>query len=151
MTSNKQLIGSKNRWIKVNTPMNLAPQKSVTRILNGTPKSCILIGSSIINTINHPFWGSLIFGNIHISPKSMGFDLSFGSPGRWESCCRSYCAVVGSLERAEPLDFCSHPRTGYDVCISQVLDVWEIFTYIYPQKYPNVGTVNRPYIVRMGM
>ena len=28
----------------------------------GTPKSSILIGFSIIN---HPFWGTLIFGNIH--------------------------------------------------------------------------------------
>ena len=30
---------------------------------NGTPKSSILIGFSIIN---HPFWGIPIFGNIHI-------------------------------------------------------------------------------------
>ena len=30
---------------------------------NGTPKSSILIGSSIIN---HPFWGTLIFGNTHM-------------------------------------------------------------------------------------
>ena len=29
---------------------------------NGTPKSSILIGFSIIN---HPFWGILIFGNTH--------------------------------------------------------------------------------------
>ena len=28
----------------------------------GTPKSSILIGFSIIN---HPFWGTTIFGNIH--------------------------------------------------------------------------------------
>ena len=31
---------------------------------NGTPKSSILIGFSIIN---HPLWGTPIFGNIHIS------------------------------------------------------------------------------------
>ena len=31
---------------------------------NGTPKSSILIGFSIIN---HPFWGTLTFGNTHIS------------------------------------------------------------------------------------
>ncbi len=31
---------------------------------NGTPKSSILIGFSIIN---HPFWDTPIFGNIHIS------------------------------------------------------------------------------------
>ena len=30
---------------------------------SGTPKSSILIGFSIIN---HPFWGSSIFGNTHI-------------------------------------------------------------------------------------
>ena len=30
---------------------------------SGTPKSSILIGFSIIN---HPFWGTTIFGNIHI-------------------------------------------------------------------------------------
>ena len=30
---------------------------------NGTPKSSILIGFSIIN---HPLWGTPIFGNIHI-------------------------------------------------------------------------------------
>ena len=29
----------------------------------GTPKSSILIGFSIVN---HPFWGTPIFGNIHI-------------------------------------------------------------------------------------
>ena len=29
----------------------------------GTPKSSILIGFSLIN---HPFWGTPIFGNIHI-------------------------------------------------------------------------------------
>ena len=31
---------------------------------SGTPKSSILIGFSILN---HPFWGTPIFGNIHIS------------------------------------------------------------------------------------
>ena len=30
---------------------------------NGTPKSSILMGVSIIN---HPFWGTPIFGNTHI-------------------------------------------------------------------------------------
>ena len=30
---------------------------------NGTPKSSILLGFSIIN---HPFWGTPIFGNTHI-------------------------------------------------------------------------------------
>ena len=30
---------------------------------SGTPKSSILMGVSIIN---HPFWGTTIFGNIHM-------------------------------------------------------------------------------------
>ena len=34
----------------------------------GTPKSSILIGFSLIN---HPFWGTTIFGNIHISLLSL--------------------------------------------------------------------------------
>ena len=34
---------------------------------SGTPKSSILIGFSIIN---HPFWGTPIFGNTHIAPES---------------------------------------------------------------------------------
>ncbi len=34
----------------------------------GTPKSSILIGFSIIN---HPFWGTPIFGNTHISAQIM--------------------------------------------------------------------------------
>ena len=44
---------------------------------SGTPKSSILIGFSIMN---HPFWGTLIFGNTHIV-KKVGFefvDLSDG-------------------------------------------------------------------------
>ena len=32
---------------------------------NGTPKSSILVGFSIIH---HPFWGAPIFGNTHIDP-----------------------------------------------------------------------------------
>ena len=36
---------------------------------SGTPKSSILIGFSIIN---HPFWGTTIFGNTHIAFKNKG-------------------------------------------------------------------------------
>ncbi len=36
----------------------------------GTPKSSILIGFSIIN---HPFWGTPIFGNIHLVVEIMVF------------------------------------------------------------------------------
>ena len=37
----------------------------------GTPQSSILIGFSIIN---HPFWGTIIFGNIQISKFFLGFE-----------------------------------------------------------------------------
>ena len=42
---------------------------------NGTPKSSILIGFSIIN---NPFWGTPIFGNIHFDeiPKIPRFGLA---------------------------------------------------------------------------
>ena len=36
----------------------------------GTPKSSILIGFSIIN---HPFWGTPVFGNTHISQKPLSW------------------------------------------------------------------------------
>ena len=39
---------------------------------NGTPKSSILIGFSIMN---HPFWGIPIFGNVHI-PSSTTLEYS---------------------------------------------------------------------------
>ena len=40
---------------------------------SGTPKSSILIGFSIIN---HPFWGTPIFGNTHVDEPN--FCLTFG-------------------------------------------------------------------------
>ena len=48
---------------------------------NGTPKSSILIGFSIIN---HPFWGTPIFGNTymfsHNSFGSLAFSGLLGDP-----------------------------------------------------------------------
>ena len=41
---------------------------------NGTPKSSILIGFSIIN---HPFWGTPIFGNTHMEFHVFDF-MGFG-------------------------------------------------------------------------
>ena len=51
---------------------------------SGTPKSSILIGFSIIN---HPFWGTPIFGNTHIN-KGV-FPLSCYFSGGVEIFCRS--------------------------------------------------------------
>ena len=41
---------------------------------SGTPKSSILIGFSIIN---HPFWGTPIFGNTHMTPDSIFSDANW--------------------------------------------------------------------------
>ena len=46
------------RWIITRGYMDMGVSKN-----RGTPKSSILIGFSIIN---HPFWGTLNFGNTHI-------------------------------------------------------------------------------------
>ncbi len=53
-----------------------------------TPKSSILIGFSIIN---HPFWGTIIFGNIHISSHSQQ-ELNFTHQhirAFWQTCPQS--------------------------------------------------------------
>ena len=39
---------------------------------SGTPKSSILIGFSIIN---HPFWGTTIFGNTYLGPWNISLNL----------------------------------------------------------------------------
>ena len=54
---------------------------------NGTPKSSTLIGFSIIN---HPFWGSPIFGNTHLWGFKQAFSFFHGllgvrSVGTWRS------------------------------------------------------------------
>jgi len=41
---------------------------------NGTPKSSILVGFSIIN---HPFWGAPIFGNTHLDDHEIYYPRKF--------------------------------------------------------------------------
>ena len=48
-------------WVTQNSHMGVSKN-------NGTPKSSILIGFSIIN---HPFWDTLIFGNTHINKNDL--------------------------------------------------------------------------------
>ena len=55
---------SRGKWLgKYSRPMDVSEN-------NGTPKSSIFIGFSIIN---HPFWGTPIFGNTHMDPMGHGF------------------------------------------------------------------------------
>ena len=55
------LKNKRNTSWKVETTRNLGVSEN-----SGTPKSSILIGFSIIN---HPFWGTTIFGNTHKKPR----------------------------------------------------------------------------------
>ena len=55
----------------------------------GTPKSSILIRFSIIN---HPFWGTNIFGNTHISITE---DSEFGSSLESANIPRYLTSVMG--------------------------------------------------------
>ena len=59
---------------------------------SGTPKSSILIGFSIIN---HPFWGTTIFGNTHMDSKLIRYFLF----------AESFKAARGSLQ-GKPYVFC---------------------------------------------
>ena len=57
--SRSELLGGMRRLVSLGFPYMAVSANS------GTPKSSILIGFSIIN---HPFWGTTIFGNTHIRP-----------------------------------------------------------------------------------
>ena len=59
---------------------------------NGTPKSSILIGFSIIN---HPFWGTLIFGNTHMEHNPGGLDLIVFL-SKWV-ICRFHVSLPGCI------------------------------------------------------
>ena len=54
----RELIHTQPYWRKIFTEIHMGVSKN-----SGTPKPSILIGFSIRN---HPFWGTTIFGNIHI-------------------------------------------------------------------------------------
>ena len=62
---------------------------------DGTPKSSILIGFSIIN---HPFWGTTILGNPHVNPLTIGQWVTRNPrqniPGLWRCGVKSWNLVV---------------------------------------------------------
>ena len=75
---------------------------------SGTPKSSILIGFSIIN---HPFWGTPIFGNTHMFTHSCHLKLSQKNPASrstllwhsaWPWCLAKSCFFFrGSVVKVE--------------------------------------------------
>ena len=75
---------------------------------SGTPKSSILIGFSIIN---HPFWGTPIFGNTHMvvpwlrynqshAPYAAHVNICLKKPTRFPGIRRpTSCGIVGGFRR----------------------------------------------------
>ena len=66
-------------------------------IKNGTPKSASLMGFSIIN---HPFWGTLIFGNIHIYMLYIIITTIQRSAVFWRSDIHPAACTLPSLRQA---------------------------------------------------
>ena len=60
----------------------------------GTPKSSILIGFSIIN---HPFWGTPIFGNTQKNPRKMPFQKSLFSNSQGVAAYKNHEDVLQLL------------------------------------------------------
>ena len=72
---------------------------------SGTPKSSILIGFPIID---HPFWGTPIFGNIHITPISFGPFLRgciINPPPFASHACEGRYAVCAMVKQAKVAAF----------------------------------------------
>ena len=86
---------------------------------SGIPKSSILIGYSFIN---HPFWGTPIFGNIHI--KSWP----------WPTCCQRCCCCgwdidlmlwkVEAAQRVRDLWTSSCAVTGWWLRFQPIWKIW---------------------------
>ena len=72
---------------------------------NGTPKSSILIGFSIID---HPFWGTSIFGNTHLCSFLVSKKCC-SNPEGWPVHCRSAeksPGFIGSVQLGDHFDVC---------------------------------------------
>ena len=94
----------------------------------GTPKSSILIGFSIIN---HPFWGTPIFGNTHINITTPFFPNyqtpRFGIPGFREAFHRTvFLSIRPGALRVGWKTRCRGPEPG-------VTDMW-LFTCLAPNN-----------------
>ena len=73
----------------------------------GTPKSSILIGFSITVSINHPFWGTRIFGNTHML-KYVRF---------WKGqASNSFFFQISS--RCLPVSHLGHDLFSHDFCLT---------------------------------
>ena len=68
----------------------------------GTPKSSILIGFSIIN---HPFWGTSIFGNTHMGLPSVKLTAKAPENGCLEYFLVSFWVDLFSAKMYEHVSF----------------------------------------------
>ena len=74
---------------------------------SGTPKSSILIGCSIIN---HPFWGTPIFGNTHIHGRHIA--TTPGPDAGPLSCVVHNAAVTGEASFSPRMVFWAFKNDG---------------------------------------
>ena len=81
---------------------------------NGTPKSSILIGFSLIN---HPFWGTIIFGNTQIIIYSF---TSVSSPWNFHPKSPKKNQLLGPFKPSKILT----PEAG-----AQAQNVFEVFSH----------------------
>ena len=111
---------------------------------NGTPKSSILIRFSIIN---HPFWGTPIFGNTHVV-----YFLTNPTLHR----ARSRVGVFPSAKAFPKTAKMERPRTSYQwrqKSLSLSLD-WYVLTNLHPGKLTNSyrkSTIKRYLPGKMGI
>ena len=123
---------------------------------NGTPKSCILIGCSIIN---HPFWGTPIFGNTQI-------DMFFHIQPRWlQMTDESLVFDVSKSDMWYVRNMFLYIHE-HNMCIYST--VWYIHTYInmyvtyawylsssqywFPQQICVISILHRPYpYIKLGL
>ena len=102
---------------------------------NGTPKSSILIGFS---TINHPFWGTPIFGNTHVATTAGGIP----NFSQWFQCLRHF--LKNPKDNSYPLPLDSPLRKPLDS--RYLLHIVNYATHLYqlyskPLLYKDLGSL----------
>ena len=118
-----------------------------------TPKSSILIGFSIIN---HPFWGTSIFGNIHIfqtknNPASARkiFPISKVGDDDWiiglytGQCSTPQIILLNCLSHHASA---SKP-TGHQICVSVLVRNWSSSIGLHPFARPTFSNRKCIYVM----
>ena len=103
---------------------------SVSKNRGGPPKSSILIGFSIIN---HPFWGTPIFGNTHIAIHVGKGRSDTAASGSWphQQLHQQQCLQGGFIEMAQQSELLIHTRWAPTSYKWASLGKWDWYIYIY--------------------